>query len=114
MLTPGQVANGAAAGFTALAGLIFITSYALSARWWKSLEGRLMMLLGGAISMTCLLTLSLTIVGFHNDDDWLRFIQATLVIAVGGCFIYYTIMVWKLQKRGSHRTTTQKKEDADA
>lgn len=99
MLTPGQVANGIAAGFTAVTGLVFITSYALCARWWKSMEGRCMMLLGLSISSVCLLTMSLTLGGFTMNDDWLRFLQATLVISVGGCFVYYTFMVWKQQNK---------------
>lgn len=99
-LTVGQVANGAASAITAVAGLTFVTSYALAARWWKSLEGRLMMLLAMAITSTCLLTLTLTLGGFKDDDDWLRIIQATLMFSIGSCFVYYTIMVWRTQKRG--------------
>lgn len=100
MLTTGQVANGVASAFTALAGLTFVTSYALAAKWWKSLEGRLMMLLTMAITSTCLLTLTLTLGGFKDDDDWLRIVQATLMVSVGSCFAYYTFMVWRTQKRG--------------
>lgn len=98
MLTMGQWANGVASAFTAIAGLVFVTTYALAARWWKSLEGRLMMMLAVAISTTCLLTLTMTLGGFKANDDWLRIIQATLIISVGSCFIYYTFMVWKVQK----------------
>lgn len=103
MLTPGQVANGAASAVTAVTGLTFVTSYALAARWWKTLEGRLMMMLTVAITSTCLLTLTLTLGGFKDDDDWLRIVQATLMFSIGSCFAYYTFMVWRTQKRGMNK-----------
>lgn len=100
-LTFGQAANGIASAFTAVAGLMFVTSYALSARWWKSFEGRLMLMLGSAISGTYLLTVSLTLGGFEIRIDWLRIIQAGLTVSVGICFIYYTVLVWRLQRRNN-------------
>jgi cytochrome c biogenesis protein CcdA len=80
-----------------MAGLVFSTSYAISAKWWKSFEGRLMMVLSTSTSATYLITLCLTIGGFKTSTDWLRFAQATLTFSIGTCFIYYTFLVWKTQ-----------------
>lgn len=103
-MTPGQVANGFGSGFTTFAGGIFVISYALLAKWYKSLDGRMTMLLGAAVTITCGLTLTLTLFDFRSTADVFRFIQAGLVTVVGLYFLYWSIRVWGVQrKKGKHR-----------
>lgn len=76
---------------------MFIISYAMLARWKDSTEGRLMMALVVAITLTCSLTLTMTVFGFKPNVDWLRFVQAALMGVVGVCFLTLTIKVWRSQ-----------------
>lgn len=96
-MTPGQIANGTASAWVAGMGSMFIVSYAMLARWKDSAEGRLMMALVVAITLTCSLTLTMTVFGFKPNVDWLRFIQAALWGVIGVCFLTLTIKVWKTQ-----------------
>lgn len=99
MTTMGQSANGIASAFTAGMGSLFILSYAIAAKWWKSTDGRLMMVLATTVTVTCSLTLTLTIFDFSTDVDWLRFIQAGLMLGIGVCFAFNAARVWVVQFR---------------
>lgn len=102
-MTMGQNANGIASAFTAGMGSLFILSYAVAAKWWKSTDGRLMMTLATTITVTCSLTLTLTIFDFSADVDWIRFVQAALMVSIGVCFASNTIRVWVVQHRNKNR-----------
>lgn len=78
-------------------GSMFIISYAMLAKWRSSTEGRLMMALVVAITLTCSLTLTMTVFGFKPNVDWLRFAQAALWVVIGICFLTLTIKVWRSQ-----------------
>lgn len=96
-MTAGQTANGIAAAFTAGMGSMFIVSYGVLAKWWRSTDGKMMMVFGTAITVTNALTLTMTILGFSADVDWLRFIQAFLMVGIGIAFASFTLRVWKAQ-----------------
>lgn len=96
-MTGGQTANGIAAAFTAGTGSMFIISYGILAKWWRSLDGKMMMTFGAAITLTNALTLTMTIFGFSTSVDWLRFIQAFLMAGIGLAFASFTLRVWKAQ-----------------
>lgn len=98
-MTPGQVANGCASGFIAITGSIFVLVYGTLARWWKSIDGRMIMALGLTVALTGYLTTTLTIQGFTAGGDFLRFTQAGLLSVVGFIFLLYSIRVWKMQVR---------------
>lgn len=104
-MTHGQIANGIGSAFTAICGLVFILSYSLLARWYRSIDGRMMMVLGTGITFTCVLTVSMTLHDFTKSIDYLRFIQAGLIVTVGFTLLFYSIRVWRLQykrrKRGN-------------
>lgn len=98
-MTPGQMANGYASGFIAVTGSTFVIVYATLARWWRSTDGRMMMALGMTVALTGMLTTTLTIQGFTAGGDFLRFIQAGLLLVVGFTFLLYSIRVWRMQVR---------------
>lgn len=105
----GQDANGFAAAFTAGFGSLFVISYGVLAKWYESGEGRMMMGFASAITITNALTLTMTILGFSTSVDWLRFIQAGLMISIGVSFAWFTIRVWRLQVL--HRKRYAEKEE---
>lgn len=96
-MTPGQMANGWASGFIAVTGSIFVFTYGLLARWWRSIDGQMIMGLGVTVALTGILTTILTLQGFTAGGDFLRFIQASLVTFVGMTFLLYSIRVWRMQ-----------------
>lgn len=98
-MTPGQIANGYASGFIAVTGSIFVIVYGTLARWWKSVDGRMIMALGMTVALTGILTTTLTIQGFTAGGDFLRFVQAGLLSVVGFVFLLYAVRVWKMQTR---------------
>jgi hypothetical protein len=103
-MTPGQVANGIAAAVAALGAMSFFFSYALLARWWKSVEGRSLMLAAGGLWTVCLLSATLTLLkATDHPAEWLRFVGASLVGMVGLGFIFLTIQVWRAQLNRRHR-----------
>lgn len=103
-MTPGQVANGIATAVAALGSMAFFWSYALLARWWKSVEGRSLMLAAGGLWTVCLLSATLTLLkAVDHPSEWLRFIGAGLVGSIGLGFFFLTLQVWKAQLRRRHR-----------
>jgi hypothetical protein len=101
------MANGAASAWVAGMGSLFILSYAVLAKWYRSTDGRLMMVFGVTITITCSLTLTMTVFGFSAGVDWLRFVQAAVMIANGFCFLIFTIRVWSKQVIRRKRYTEQ-------
>lgn len=110
-LTPGQGANGMASAFVAGMGSLFIITYGVLAKWRKTVDGRLMMTFGVAITLTCSLTLTMTVFGFAPGIDILRWVQAGLMGVVGLCFLIYTVRVWRAQV--FRRKNYQEKEEFD-
>ncbi len=96
-MTPGQLANGYASGFIAVTGWGFVITYSILARWWKSIDGRMIMGLGATVALTGVITTTLTIQGFTVGGDFLRFIQAGLLVFVGFTFLLYSVRVWRMQ-----------------
>jgi cytochrome c biogenesis protein CcdA len=96
-MTPGQMANGLASGFIAATGSAFVIIYGVLAKLWKSVDGRMLMTLGLTVAFTGVLTTTLTIQGFTAGGDFLRFIQAGLLVIVGLLFLLYSVRVWKMQ-----------------
>jgi hypothetical protein len=62
----------------------------------------MLMTLGVTVAFTGILTTTLTLQGFTSGGDFLRFIQAGLLLAVGIVFVLYSIRVWRMQF-GRHR-----------
>lgn len=97
-MTPGQIANGIAAALAALGAMCFFFSYALLARWWKSTEGRSLMLASGGIWTVCTLSATLTLLkAVDHPAEWLRFVGAGLVGSIGLGFFFLTMQVWRRQ-----------------
>ena len=96
-MTGGQEANGIASAFVAGMGAMFIISYVMTAKWYRSTDGRMMMAFGVTITLTCSITLTLTIFDFSDSVDWLRYAQAILMVVIGLCFAFYTTRVWRAQ-----------------
>lgn len=102
-MTPGQEANGVASAFIAVTGWFFVLTYSLLARWWKSIDGRMMMGLGATVALTGTITTILTLQGFTVGGDFLRFIQAGLLVFVGFTFLLYSVRVWRMQVKRRKR-----------
>lgn len=97
-MTLGQALNGWGSAFGALAGLSFIVSYMILARWYKSLDGRIMMSIGVTLTLTYTITVILTVNGFDLGVDFMRVVQAILATTIGVCLLFYTVRLWRIQR----------------
>jgi O-antigen/teichoic acid export membrane protein len=93
------LANGIGSAAATITSWAFICSYTIFARWWKNPIGRFMVMKAAAICMTGVITISLTVTGFTEPWDWLRYVQAGLWGLVSLAFIHHTRLVWKVNRR---------------
>lgn len=99
-MTTGQFFNGFASGLVMVVSFIFILSYCLTARWWKSSTGRFLMIKAVGIFLTGVITVSLTLSDFTPSSDWLRLVQAGLWTLIAAAYAHHIWMMWRVQGKG--------------
>ncbi len=82
---------------TALCGLLFIIAYASLARWWKSIEGRMMMAF--AFAVTSLSGYTFMVVKVVPDSELLRLVRIVIVVSMGLLMLAQTALLIKAQTR---------------
>lgn len=93
-MTGGQIANGVGSLLAMMTSGIFILTWTVTGKWWRTSIGRFMIIKAGAIFMAGFLTVWLTISGFKPDVDILRYIQAGIWAAVSVAFTQHTYLLW--------------------
>ena len=101
-MTGGQIANGLGSAFAMVSSAVFILTWTAVGKWWRTWTGRFMILKAGAISLTGVLTVWLTLVDFAASWDALRYIQAGLWYTVSVAFIHHTRQVWRINREKDH------------
>lgn len=89
--------NYAASIFTTLGGIFFMVSYTITARWWETTIGRMLMVCAG--SVTGLALISVIFYLLKIDVTWIRFIRAGLIFLTGTVMIYQGSLVIRVQLR---------------
>lgn len=92
-MTGGQIANGIGSAVALVTSGTFILAWTIVGRWWKTSTGRFMVMKAGAICLTGIITVWLTLVEFTNDWDALRWVQGGLWVLISLAFIHHTVMV---------------------
>lgn len=98
-MTGGQLANGVGSALVMVTSGSYILLWTLYGGWFRSRIGRFVILKATAIFFTGIITVALTLSGFNQDVDWLRYIQAILWVMVSIAFIHHTRAVWKVNHR---------------
>lgn len=98
-MTPGQIANGIGSFLAMMTSGIFIVTWTLVGKWWKTSIGRFMIIKASAIFAAGLLTVLLTLGGFTPNVDMLRDIQAGIWAAVSIAFLQHTHLLWTNRKK---------------
>ncbi|MGX9924167.1 putative phage holin [Streptomyces sp. NPDC002248] len=98
-MTPGQIANAIASSFVALSAGGFVLFYTLRINWWKNSTGRFLAIKGVGITLTGLLTVGISVSGFGENADWMRFVQAILWVTIGITYHHYLYLIYRGQKR---------------
>lgn len=99
-MTGGQAVNATASAIVATTSLTFIIVWTIVGRWYKTSVGRFMVMKASAICLTGGLTVWLTLTGFNWDA--LRYVQASLWLAVSGAFVHHTMMVYRINRKEHH------------
>lgn len=87
---------------TAICGFIFITAYALLARWWKSNEGRVLMAF--AVVITFLTSYAWLVIKVIPDSTPARWVRVGVSGCIGLLFLAQTAILIKVQlRRNSYR-----------
>lgn len=86
---------------TALCGLLFIVAYATLARWWKSIEGRMMMAF--AVAVTSLSGYTFAVVKVVPDSEELRVARTVIVLSMGLLMLAQTAYLVRAQTRRRNR-----------
>lgn len=97
-MTGGQEANGIGSAIAAATSGIFIIVWTIYGRWYKTSTGRFMVIKAGAICLTGIITVWLTLTDFQNDWDILRYLQAGLWVTVSIAFVQHTVMVVRVNR----------------
>lgn len=92
-----EVIYGVSGSFTCLAGLAMMTAYTLTARWWRSHTGR--MLVTYAVAETGMSAIFAAAVVLKLDPVWFRYTWVGLQITVGMVLWYQTGMIIRLHRR---------------
>lgn len=98
-MTHGQLANGIGSAIAMITSGIFILVWTLVGKWWRTPTGRFMVVKAGAIMLTGMITVWLTLTDFASSWDILRYIQAGLWVLVSWAFVHHTRMVWIINKK---------------
>lgn len=93
-----RLAVDIASAFTMTSGLLFVISYALLARWWRSTDGRMIMGFVALIVNWCAIDL-----GTKGPD----YVRAAAIACLGLLILIYTIRVWISQFKGRKETKEQ-------
>lgn len=97
-MTSGQVANGIGSAVAMVTSGTFIIVWTIYGQWYKTSTGRFMVMKAGAICLTGVITVWLTLTDFQSEWDPLRYVQAGLWGAVSIAFIQHTITLWKINR----------------
>lgn len=89
--------NYGASIFTTISGLAFMSAYHMTARWYTSPIGRMMM--AYAASVTGLAMISTVFYAFHVNVEWIRVVRGALLFMVGTVMWYQTIIVVRVQAK---------------
>lgn len=98
-MTSGQVANGIASAVALVTSATFIIVWTVLGRWYRTSTGRFMVMQAGAICLTGVITVWLTVTDFESEWDPLRYIQAGLWVAISVAFIQHTVTLWKVNRK---------------
>lgn len=98
-MTLGQLINGLASGLVMAVSLVFIISYTILARWYKSSTGRFLMIKAVGICLTGAITVSLTLQDFTVGSDWLRIAQAGLWTIIAAAYAHHVWLMWRVQRK---------------
>lgn len=98
-MTNGQVANGIASAVAMVTSGLFIVTWTIYGRWYKTSMGRFMVMKAGAICLTGVITVWLTLTDFQSEWDTLRYVQAGLWFAISVAFIQHTVTLWKVNRK---------------
>lgn len=85
--------------FTTLAGTVMIIAYSLSAPWWRSHTGR--MLVSYAIAETGMSAIFAAATTFHINPVWFRVVWVGLQATVGVVLWYQTAMIIKFNRQST-------------
>lgn len=98
-MTTGQLLNGLASALVMVVSLVFIISYLVLAKWYKSSTGRFLMIKAVGICLTGAITVSLTLRDFQVDSDWLRWAQAGLWTIIAAAYAHHIWLMWRIQRK---------------
>ncbi|QJD53976.1 membrane protein [Streptomyces phage Galactica] len=73
---------------TALACLLFVSAYAVLARWWRTYEGRVMM--GKAVAIGLLALYTFIVIKVAPESDAMRWARVGLVAIIGVFMLFQT------------------------
>lgn len=105
-MTGGQIANGIGSALAMATSGIFVITWTVVGTWWTSSTGRFMVMKAGAIFLTGVITVWLTLTDFAASWDALRYIQAGLWALISVAFIHHTRMVHRVNRRSDDDDTT--------
>lgn len=97
-MTGGQVANGVGSALAMVTSGTFIVTWTLLGKWWRTSTGRFMVVKAGAIALTGVITVWLTLTDFALSWDPLRYVQAGLWVLVSASFMHHTRVLWKINR----------------
>lgn len=80
---------------TALACLVFIVSYAVLAKWWRTYEGKIMMSKAAAIMLLALYTF--LVVKVMPESAAIRWARVIVMAAIGAFMIAQTVVLTRRQ-----------------
>lgn len=92
-----QWINVTGSGLVALAALAFVTAYAVTAPWWRSLVGRHVMAVTAAMGWLGVYTVLITVWPHGTPAAALRVSRAVVILALAGLLVQRTVMVIRTQ-----------------
>lgn len=98
-MTGGQLANGIGSAIAMVTSGVFVTTWTVVGKWWKTSTGRFMVVKASAIGLTGIITVWLTLTDFASSWDALRYVQAGLWFLVSLAFIHHTRMLVKVNRK---------------
>jgi len=98
-MTNGQVANGIGSAIAMVTSATFIVVWTIYGRWYRTSTGRFMVMKAGAICLTGVITVWLTLSDFQSEWDPLRYVQAGLWVSISIAFVQHTVTIWKVNRK---------------
>jgi hypothetical protein len=98
-MTGGQVANGLGSAIALLSSGVFILTWTVVGKWWRTSTGRFMVMKAGAICLTGIITVWLTAVDFGRGWDALRYVQGGLWLLISVAFIHHTRVLYHINRK---------------